>query len=195
LAEETIPPPAEKPEGEKPADPTPAPAKLFTQADLDRIVRNRLADEKTRTERRIADEKAQAEAARLAAQGEFKVLAEQRERELADLRAEVDRERLNTVRAKVAAEKKLTAWEASRLTGANEAELMADADEAIKNRVPPVAPNARNGDGGTPDGAGSKNVLEQVRAAALAEREAGRANSQHATPLEDRLGISAGKTG
>ncbi len=82
-------PPAEPPKTDPPAtDPNKPgdPPKLFTQADLDRIVKDRLDDEKKRAQKRIDDEKRAVDEARMKEQGEYKTLFEQKEAELAELR-------------------------------------------------------------------------------------------------------------
>lgn len=59
--------------------------KLFTQADLDRAIQQRLAEEKTREEKRTADASKKGKEEALKQAGEWQALAEQRGQELAAL--------------------------------------------------------------------------------------------------------------
>lgn len=63
-----------------------APAvRTFTQADVDKIVTDRLAREQTKSQRETEKARIEAEAAALLQQGEFKTLAEQRATQIAKL--------------------------------------------------------------------------------------------------------------
>lgn len=113
----------------------------FSQADIDRIVKARLEDEKLRA-KRTADEAA------AKARGEFEQLAEQRAQRVAELEAELQTARLSGLRATVAAKHNLPAELASRLTGSTEAELDADAQAlaalVTNSRVRSADANAGN---------------------------------------------------
>lgn len=85
---------------EKPAEPTPTepqppnePEVKYTQADIDRIVGERLAREKAKAEKAIADAKAEAERKQLEEQNEFKALyeAEKAAREQAERERQAER--------------------------------------------------------------------------------------------------------
>jgi len=101
--------------------------KFFTQADLDRIINDRL-----KSERRKADEKA-AEAARKAQaeeaekNGEWKVLAEQRQAELEKLADMLKVKELNELRMTIAKKVGIPDALAVRLIGETEDDIMADA--------------------------------------------------------------------
>lgn len=63
--------------------------KVFTQAELDRIVADRLAREKTQREKAATKAREEAEAKALEEQKEYQQLAEKRQQKIADLEAEV----------------------------------------------------------------------------------------------------------
>lgn len=137
----------------------------FSQADLDRIVAQRLEDEKKRAKTR--EDKARAEAAEEAARknGEWETVATSRQTRIGELEAEVERlkgeietSRLETVRERVAAKHRLPPALAARLRGTDEASLDADAKELAK-LVVVKAPNTEAGAGA--NGAGKPSV-EQV---------------------------------
>ena len=72
--------PAEKTESQEHTDQTKEPEKKFSQADLDRIVQERLERAHKKTEEATAKAKSEAEAAALKEQGKFKELAEQNQK-------------------------------------------------------------------------------------------------------------------
>lgn len=78
-------PPATSPE---PTTDTPGNERTFTQADLDRIVNERLERERRRHETEQERARQQAEEARLAEQNEFRQLAEQRADRIVELEAQ-----------------------------------------------------------------------------------------------------------
>lgn len=78
------------PAGESPTTPSGEPSKTFTQADLDRIVKERLAEAQGRAEKRSAAERKQAEDEALAKNAEWQKLAEQRGTELATAKAQAE---------------------------------------------------------------------------------------------------------
>lgn len=69
------------PQADPPAPPT------YTQADIDRIVGERLAREKAKSEQAVADAKAEAERKRLEEEAEFKTLYEQSQARIAEIEA------------------------------------------------------------------------------------------------------------
>lgn len=75
-------PPAEPP---TPADP---PTPTYTQADIDRIVGERLAREKQKAEKAVEEAKAEAERKRLEESNEFKALYEQSQARIAEIEAQ-----------------------------------------------------------------------------------------------------------
>jgi hypothetical protein len=108
------------PTPEPTADPTPEPDQTFTQADVDRIVRERVQRERAKYAD-YDDLKAKAGSA---------TTLEERVAEI-ERTARASEER--ALRAEVANAKGLTPNQAKRLVGATREELEADADELIKD--------------------------------------------------------------
>lgn len=114
-------------------DPTPTPKdggeKTFTQAELDRIVEERLKRERAK----YADYdqlKAQADKAK-ALEDEKKTGEERLAGEIKALKDDLARERHRALVAEIAQEKGLSAKQARRLQGATREELEADADDLL----------------------------------------------------------------
>jgi len=125
--------------------------RTFTQADLDRIVTERLAKEKARTESAVKKAQDEAEAKRLAEAGEFKALFEKAN---ADLEAERQRAHaleLAGIRRDVAARLNLPSGLVDRLRGEDEGAIEADAKALLAALPKPAAPdiNAGNVGGGS----------------------------------------------
>lgn len=141
--------------------------RTFTQADLDRIVTERLAKEKQRGE--AAAQRARAEAERKAAeeQGEWKKLAEQYRTE-----AEAERQRahaasLQVLRRDIAAKLSIPAILADRLVGDTAEEMEADAKTLLAGLPKQSLPTANAGAGAKSAGVSdSKNMNAFIRAAA-----------------------------
>lgn len=146
-------PPASSEGDQKPKD---GAGKTFTQDELNAIVERRLAEEKTKAERQSKKAADAAAEKALADNQQFKELAEQRGGRIAELEAENAglREQLankdaDIWRANVAAKHHLPARLASRIQGATEAEMDADAKELAKELKPAAAPESDVGKGNT----------------------------------------------
>lgn len=179
------PTPPTPPNPAPPANP-PAPGpdsgdKLFSQADLDRIVKERLQEEQKRAERKLSDAQKQADDAKLREQGEFKTLADQYKTRVEELEAEIKSKERDALCLKIAAEEKLPPDLAPRLVGDDEAAIRADAQRLFKLMGPPTAPNPQGGK----QGGGSGTVFDAIREGAKKERE----QHQPARPLEEALGV------
>lgn len=111
------------------------------------------------------------EAARLAKQGEWEKIAQKREAELAEAKAEIAKRDALDLRRKVAREAGLPEEAAARLTGATEDELKADAAE-FKKLLPTAPETPADGKGSrakpttttVPDGKVAQETDEQRRA-------------------------------
>lgn len=134
--------------------------KTLTQADVDRIVEKRLAEEKRKTDDKIAREKAAAAEKAAIESGEWKALYEGAKETIAKLEADIANAQLETVRERVAAKHKLPPQLAARLRGTDEASLDADAKELAKLIVV-RAPDTSGGGGG--NGAGAKHGVEELK--------------------------------
>jgi len=133
--------PSEDPPANPPAE------KTFTQADLDRLIDERLKRERSKFAD-YDDLKTKADKlAELEAQGKTET------QKLTDKLAETERRaaaaEARAMRMEVAAEKGLTASQAKRLVGESREDLEADADDLLKT----FKPSGANGDGAA-DGAG-----------------------------------------
>ena len=141
--------------------------RTFTQADLDRIVTERLAKEKQRSEAATAKAKADAERRAAEEQGEWKKLAEQYKTE-----AEAERQRaaaatLAILRRDIAAKMNVPALLADRLTGTTAEEIEADAKQLMAALPRASFPTANAGSGARQTGATEgKNMNNWIRAAA-----------------------------
>lgn len=163
-----------EPEVEKPVEvtddatgKTTADAVTFSQADVDRIVSDRLARAQTKAQQ--ATEKATKEAERKSAeeQGKFKELYETALAEAETERASRQSLEMETLKAKVARTVGLPEKLASRLQGEDEESLTADAQSILSDLPKPVAPNinAGAGDGVVPPVNGMTPAEKQELAA------------------------------
>lgn len=136
--------------------------RTFTQADLDKIVRERLAREREKSE--LAAKKAADEAARKAAeeQGQFKELYEQamQAQKAAEERAKALE--LSNMRREIANRVGLPIGLASRLQGDNETDIEADAKALLATLPKPAAPSL---DGGAGRGSQASNApsIDQIK--------------------------------
>jgi len=108
--------------------------------------------EHERTKRETERVREEQEAQKLAEQQKWEELAARREREMAGLKAEIEQERMTTLRLRVAQAKGLPSELVGRLQGATEEELNADADallKLIKSNAPkdtiPATPRSDDG--------------------------------------------------
>jgi hypothetical protein len=115
--------------------PEPTEERKFTQAELDKIVKDRLAREDTKRKEaeKAVREKAEAEA--LKQNQEWEKLAAQRESELKQAQAELNGLKLNELKRAIASEIDLPPALASRLVGTTADEIREDA-EALKLSLP-----------------------------------------------------------
>jgi hypothetical protein len=124
----------------------------FTQSDVDRLIQQRLNEEKEREKRRTAEARRAAEAAAASRSGEWEAVAKERERELAEKEAELEELRkdlaqksLDSIRVRVAMRHKLPEALVLRLQGTDEASIERDARELAKLIAPPKAPDTEAG--------------------------------------------------
>jgi len=117
----------------------------LTQDALDRIIDERLNRQRAQFKKAQDEDKAKAEALRLAEQGEFKTLADQRAARIAELESELTTRETDALRAKVAARHKLPEHWIGRIQGGTEADMDADAAALAKDMAPPRAPAAESG--------------------------------------------------
>ena len=139
------------PTGAEPGQPT-EPARTFTQADLDRIVAERLERAERKAQEKAEKAKADAEAKALQEQGKFQELFEQAQAKLQEAEERARALELAGIRRDVAARLNLPAGLVDRLRGEDEAAIEADAKALIAALPKPAAPdiNAGNVGGGKP---------------------------------------------
>lgn len=132
---------------EPPADPiTPPapPAPTYTQEDIDRIVGERLAREKQKTEKAVAEAKAESERKKLEESNEFKTLYESVQAELAQERQQAQAERLNAKKQSLLLEAGYPADKIADLldfvTGDDEEAVKASVEKLIRVAPPKAAP-------------------------------------------------------
>lgn len=144
--------------------------KTFSQADLDRIVAERLTRAKDAADK--ATTKAREDAERKAAeeQGKFKELYEGVQAKLAAAEQEAKALRLNQERRAVADRVGLPAALADRLQGETPEEMEADARGLLAALPKPAAPNINNGGGGVAAG-GMDDARRREYAARLGVKE------------------------
>jgi hypothetical protein len=132
------------PEGDKTGEKK-AETLTLTQDALDRIIDERLNRQRAQLQKRQDEEKQKAEALRLAEQGEFKALADQRAARILELETELSTREQNAIRATVAARHKLPEHWIPRIQGTTEAEMDADAAKLAQDMAPPRAPATESG--------------------------------------------------
>lgn len=140
--------------------------KMFTQADLDRIVKDRLDRAQRRADEAAA--KAAAEAQRKAdeEQGKYKELYESLQAELSDRDARIQEMERATWRAEAARKHNLPEALANRLQGESLEEMIEDA-KAMADALPkPTAPNINGvaGNGASPRKGMTNQALTEMAA-------------------------------
>jgi len=122
--------------------------KVFTQADVDRLIKERLSRERGKTEKAAAAAKSAAEKAALEEQNKFQELYEKEKSELEKVIAENEALQLKSLRREIAAELKIPSGLAARLTGNTREEIEADAIELLAALPQALAPSLDGGAGG-----------------------------------------------
>ena len=141
--------------------------RTFTQADLDRIVTERLAKEKQRSEALAAKAKADAERKAAEDQGEWKKLAEQYKSEAVAEQAARKAAEIAILRRDVAAKLNVPALLADRLRGETPEDIEADAKLLLAGLPKAGPPPGNAGSGAKQNGAASgKDMNQFIRAAA-----------------------------
>ena len=124
--------------------------KRFTQAELDAIVRDRLAREKANREKAEKETREKAEADALAKNQEWEKLAAQREKELNDIKADNERLQTEGMQRKAAEAAGLPSIFADRIRGGTAEEMEADAKALLE--AMPKKPAANSGASTNPSG-------------------------------------------
>jgi len=124
----------------------------FTQADLDRIVNERLERERTKSQKDAAKAAADAEAKVLAEQGKYKELFEKQQADLQAAQTEAKSAATKLLQQQAATDAGFPLKQSHRLVGETLEEMVADAKSILDALPKPAAPNinASNGAGGAP---------------------------------------------
>jgi len=143
--------------GAEPGKQTETPAeteKTFTQADLDRIVKERLAKEQAKSEAKAQEAAKKAEEAALAEQGKYKELYEKAEAEKTEAAQKIAAMERAQLARTIAERVGLPASLAGRLQGDTEEEIEADAKTLLAALPKPAAPNLNSQPGANAPKAG-----------------------------------------
>lgn len=128
------------------------PVKTFTQADVDRIIKERIERERKKAEEVIAKEREEAERKKLEEQNEFKSLYEKEKAEKDAMRKEIEQAKLESLKTNLLVSAGYTGEQLERVRkyviGANEDEIKTSLEEVTKD-IPPkstggVDPNPGN---------------------------------------------------
>jgi hypothetical protein len=143
--------------------------RTFTQADLDRIINDRLKQASAKAEKEAAKAQADAEAKVLAEQGKYKELFEKQQAELQAAQQAARANELRLWQRDAAAQTKLPVALAERLKGETLDEMVADAKAILAALPKPAAPdiNANSGAGGAPAAGQLSDAEKQELAAVL----------------------------
>lgn len=114
--------------------------RTFSEEEVNSIISDRLSRQQRAIDAKTVGEKAAAEAAKLAEQGEFKKLAETAQAERDALKATLTQRDHTDLQRTIAAEHGLPAEMASRLQGETREELVTDAKALAKLVAQPPAP-------------------------------------------------------
>ncbi|MED3649959.1 hypothetical protein [Heyndrickxia sporothermodurans] len=118
------------------------PEKRFTQADIDRIVKERIDRERKKAEEAIAKEREEAERKKLEEQNEFKSLYEKERAEKEAIIKESEATKLESLKTNLLVNAGYTGEQLERvrkyIIGANEDEIKTSLDELVKDIPPKV---------------------------------------------------------
>lgn len=121
------------------------PDKRFTQADLDRIVKERIERERKKAEEKLAKEREEAERKKLEEQNEFKSLYEKAQAEIDQIRKESQQKDIEHLKDRLLVDAGYIGEQLERVRkyviGANEDEIKTSLDE-LKQDIPPQSQGA-----------------------------------------------------
>ena len=131
------------------------PERTFTQADVDRIITERLAKEKAKAESMATKAREDAERKAAEEQGKFRELYEAAQQRIAETEARLKAAEIASIKREVAGKLNMPQALANRLQGETLEEIEADAKELMAAMPKPAAPNINSGtgNGATPTGA------------------------------------------
>ena len=129
--------------------------RTFTQADVDRIITERLTKEKAKAESMATKAREDAERKAAEEQGKFRELYEAAQQRIAETEARLKAAEIASIKREVAGKLNMPQALANRLQGGTLEEIEADAKELMAALPKPAAPNINSGtgNGATPTGA------------------------------------------
>lgn len=129
--------------------------RTFTQADVDRIITERLTKEKAKAESMATKAREDAERKAAEEQGKFRELYEAAQQRIAETEARLKSAEIASIKREVAGKLNMPQALANRLQGETLEEIEADAKELMAALPKPAAPNINSGtgNGATPTGA------------------------------------------
>lgn len=123
------------------------PERTFTQADVDRIITERLAKERTKAESMATKAREEAERKAAEEQGRYQQLYEAAQKRIAEKEAELKAAQIASIKREVASRLNMPLALANRLQGEDEADIEADAKALLAALPKPAAPNINSGTG------------------------------------------------
>ena len=129
--------------------------RTFTQADVDRIITERLTKEKAKAESMATKAREDAERKAAEEQGKFRELYEAAQQRIAETEARLKSAEIASIKREVAGKLNMPQALANRLQGETLEEIEADAKELMAALPKPAAPNINSGtgNGAAPTGA------------------------------------------
>ena len=147
--------------------PAHAPERTFTQADVDRLIGERIAKERTKAEQLATKAREEAERKAAEEQGKYQELYEAAQRRIADTEAKLKAAEIAGIKREVAARLNMPAALANRLQGETAEDIEADAKELMAALPKPTAPNINSGTGNGATPQAGANVMGRETLMAL----------------------------
>ena len=145
------------------------PERTFTQADVDRIINERIAKERTKAESMAAKAREEAERKAAEEQGKYQELYQAAQQKAATLEAQLRAAEIASIKRDVAQRLNMPAALANRLQGEDEATIEADAKALMAALPKPTPPNINSGtgNGAAPTGTAMTEAEKKELAARL----------------------------
>lgn len=142
--------------------------RTFTQQDVDRIINERLAKERTKAESMATKAREEAERKAAEEQGKYQELYEAAQKRIVDTEARLRAAEIASIKRDVAQRLSMPIALAQRLQGEDEASIEADAKALMAALPKPAAPNINSGTGN--GAAPSASVMSEAEKKEMAAR-------------------------
>ena len=154
--------------GDKQPEPA-QPERTFTQQDVDRIINERIAKERSKAESMAAKAREEAERKAAEEQGKYQELYEAAQQKAATLEAQLRAAEIASIKRDVAQRLNMPIALANRLQGEDEATIEADAKALMAALPKPTPPNINSGtgNGAAPTGTAMTEAEKKELAARL----------------------------